>query len=327
MPFYTQILSQYSPSSIYNVDDGNILLFPAGPFIKDDGYGGSMLFDSINFFTQSKTENEHIKILQRFCVIYSFLLKDEPLFMFDKGELTKHIQIDSYQQVPVNYENGRHKMDFDNILGQIYFMNNPDGMVSFKELYKSTDDKFLDYFILFLDPVANRGRTNYNPDYFVFDRSYLQIVNYITLLETIIGHDENCNEVIDECKSCGKKGISHRKGSENQWIKRYLNNTIQNETLEKSYFEIIAFARDIRHKTTHQGKLPTAKHIMQDTAFEEYGFDRSKNEYKDNIVALLSIKLAVSDITHYLMLNHFYGLKHFFPLITLKVTSFGQKPT
>jgi len=327
MPFYTKILSQHSPTSIYNVDDGNIILIPAGPFKKDDGHGGYTLFDSINFFTHSKTKDEHIKFLRHFCVIYSFLFKDEPVFMFDEGELTNHIETDSHEQVPVNYENGRHKIDFDNILGQIYFMNKPEGKMSFKELFKSTEDEFLDYFILFLDPVANRGRINYSPDYFVFNRSYLQIVNYITLLETIIGHEENCNEVIDECKSCGKKGISHRKGTENQWIKKYLNSTIQNKTLEKSYFEIITFARDIRHKTTHQGKLPTAKYIMQNTAFEEYGFDRSKNEYKDNNAALLSIKLAVGDITHYLMLNHFYRLKQFFPVISLKVASFGQKPT
>ena len=324
MPFYTQILSQHSPTSIYDIDDGNILLIPAGPFKKHDEYGGWRLFDSINFFTRSETKDEHIKILRRFCVTYSFILNDEPIFMFDRGELTNHIETDTLQQVPINYENGCHKMDFDNILGQIYFMNKPEGKVSFKELFKSTDDEFLDYFILFLDPVAYRGHIYYSTDYLIFDRAYLQIVNYITLLEIIIGHDEECNDVIGECKSCGKKGIRHRKGSENQWIKNYLNSTIQNETLEKSYFEIITFARDIRHKTTHQGKLPTAKYIMQNTSFEEYGFDRSKNEYKDDIAALLSIKLAIRDITHYLMLNHFYGLKHFFPLIPLKVTSFGS---
>ncbi len=327
MPFYTQILSQNSPISIYNVEDGNIILIPAGPFKKDDGYGGWRHYDSINFFTYSKTKDEHIKILQRFCVTYSFILNDESIFMFDRGELTNHIETDSLEQVPINYENGCHKLNFNNILEQIYFMNKPEGKVSFKELFKSTKDEFLDYFILFLDPVTFRGRINYSTDYLIFDTSYLQIVNYITLLEIIIGHDEDCNEVIDECKSCGKKEIRHRKGSENQWIKKYLNSIIQNETLEKSYFEIISFARDIRHKTTHQGKLPTSKYIMQNTSFEEYGFDRSKNEYKDNRAALLSIKLAIRDITHYLMLNHFYGLKHFFPLIPLKVASLGQKPT
>lgn len=238
--------------------------------------------------------------------------------MSDKGKLTNHIEVDSYTQVPVNYDIGCDKLDFENIIRNIYFLNSPIGKLSFKELYELTQDDFLNYFILFLDAVNYRGYMSYTDDYIVFDRSYLRIVNYITLLELIIGHNEDCEKLIQECKSCGKTGIRHRKGSENEWIKKYLNEVIQNPIIEKSYFEIIKFARDIRHKTTHSGKLPTAKNIMQNTTYEEYGFDRAKEEYKDIKTALLSIILSVNEITHYLMLDHFYGLKQFFPLQILK---------
>ncbi len=325
MPYYTQILSHQSPNAIYHIFAESIILIPSGPYKKAFGNGGYALYDSINFFTDSKTKSDHITLLRRFCIIYSFLFKDVAVYMFDEGELTDHIETDSYQKVPVNYDCGRKKVDFDDILGQIYFMNKPIGKISFKVLYNSTKDDFLNYFTLFLDPIGQISQISqkkYSPDYFIFNRSYLKIVNYITLLETIIGHDVDCDEVICVCESCGKKEIRHRKGSENQWIKKYLSDTLQNQTLEKSYFEIIAFARDIRHKTTHSSKLPTAKFIMQDTSFEEYGFDRSKKEYKDNDFALKSIILAIDEITYYLVLNHCYSIKQFFPVNSLKVVSF-----
>jgi hypothetical protein len=326
MPFYTTVFSQQSPSSIYCIEEDKIILIPAGPFRKDYGNGGSRLYDSINFYSDSRTKEDHVKLLKRFCIIYSFLFLDEPVFMFDSGELTNHVEVASHNLVPVNYDFGRDKVDFENVIEKVYFMNNPKGKVSFKELYTSTKDDFLNFFILFLDPIGKRMNViNYSTDYLLFNRTYLRIVNYITLLEIIIGHDEDCSEIIVECKCCGKKGIRHRKSSENEWIKKYLSQAVQNPTLEKSYFEVISCAREIRHKTTHLGKLPTAKQLIQNTAFEEYDFDRSKKEYKDIDAALLSIKLSISEVTHFLMLFYFYGLKHFFPLQTLKVTSIGFK--
>jgi hypothetical protein len=326
MPFYTTILSQRSPTTIYKVDGDNIVLIPAGPFKKDDNHGGYTLFDAINFYTNSKTKEEHIKILRRFVIIYSFLLKDYPIHMFDEGGLTNHIETTSYDNVPINLETGRIKVDFDDMVNHIYHANKPLGKISLSELYKSTNDNYLDFFVLFLDPVAYRGPINYSPDYFIFNRSYLRIVNYITLLEIIIGHADNCEEIISECKVCGKEPYRHRKGSENDWLKKYLSCVVQNSELEKSYFDLINFAKKIRHKTTHDGKLPTSKYILQDTQFEEYGFDRSVKEYKDNDHALFSIVISIGQVTHYLMLNYFYKLTQFFPLKTLKVASFGTPP-
>jgi hypothetical protein len=165
----------------------------------------------------------------------------------------------------------------------------------------------------------------YSPDYFIFKPFYLRIVNYVTLLETIIGHAENCDQV-HECKTCGKTGVPHRRGSEKEWLNKFLKDTIKNDAIEEAYYDIINFCREIRHKTSHSGKLPTSKYILQDTQFEEYGFDRSKKEYKDNDHALVNIVLSVSEVTHYLMLHRFYRLGQFFPIKSLKVAAFGQKP-
>jgi hypothetical protein len=147
MPFYTQILSQRSPTSIYKVDGENIVLIPAGPFRKEDGKGNSTLYDAINFYTNDLTKSDHIKRLRRFVIIYSFLFKDAPMFMFDEGELTNHIEVDKITSVPTNDTNGQQKVDYEDILSSIYFLNKPNGKVGFKALYHATKDEYLDAFL------------------------------------------------------------------------------------------------------------------------------------------------------------------------------------
>jgi hypothetical protein len=55
MPFYTQVLSQQSPTTVYHIENERIILIPAEPIIKEFGNGGSIRYVSINFFTNCRT--------------------------------------------------------------------------------------------------------------------------------------------------------------------------------------------------------------------------------------------------------------------------------
>jgi hypothetical protein len=320
MPYYTKIYTQQSPNSIYQIIDERIILIPGGPIIKEFNNSITVIFDTINFYTNSSSRQEHVELLKNFCIIYSFLFNESTIQMFHNGEFTYHLEIESYTDVPINHESVWDKVDFNNVIEKAYFMNKPNGKFSLKEFYISTENSFIPYIILYLNSLENVNfLSQKNPEYKVFDNSYLRIVNYITILETIIGHDDYCNEEVGECKSCGKKGIKHRKGTENSWLKAYLKKTVNNDVIEESYFKVIDFARNIRNKTTHIGLLPTSKTILLGTSYEEYGFERSKNEYKDVDAALASIIFSLREITHFLLLNKFYKLNQFFPLQTLKV--------
>lgn len=322
MPFFTQILSKTTPKSIYCVVDEFIYLIPAGTVDWSTDEGISILYNAINFYTNSKSKEEHVNELRRFCIIYSFLFEDEPIYMFDRFELTDHKEIDSIGMVPLNNHSQMNKLDFDNVLRQVYFMEDIMEIKSFRELYRSTEVDHLSYFTLYLDHFGIKGPQILRNDYVVFNHTYHKIINCVTILEIIIGHNETCEEYIQECKSCGKTSIRHRKGSEGSWINEYLTRTIKDQSIVREYFRIIDFAKGIRNRTVHQGKLPTAKHILQGTEYEEFGFDRSSNEYKDNNSALLSVDLAVRSVTRALMLNYFFKLNSFFPVKKLKVATF-----
>ena len=134
MPFYTRVFSQQSPNSVYELEHGNIVLIPYGTCRLDDGYGGDALFDVTNVFTNATSKEQHREQLRRFCIIFSFLFRDVPIDMFDAGELGVHVEVNSIDDVPVDYSDGRDKFDFDDILPRVYFLNSLNLAKSFRRL-------------------------------------------------------------------------------------------------------------------------------------------------------------------------------------------------
>ena len=71
MPYYTKIYTQQSPNSIYQIIDERIILIPGGPIIKEFNNSITVIFDTINFYTNSSSRQEHVELLKNFCIIYS----------------------------------------------------------------------------------------------------------------------------------------------------------------------------------------------------------------------------------------------------------------
>ncbi|HMV11134.1 MAG TPA: hypothetical protein PK325_04480 [Cyclobacteriaceae bacterium] len=319
MPFYTSVISDWSPSTVYQLDSG-IYLLPNGSVELSEFPLMISVHDVVNFYTEATTLDEHIIMVKKIVALYSFIFSDNRLIrMFDKEEFNKHIEVKSISSVPVDTNCRRGNVDFSNIGNYIYIGNTVQDTISFKDLYMKLDDKHLDYFVLYFNSRSEQAitiRTNRN--YKIFDNSYNVIVGCVTLLEILIGHAETCTGH-NCCSACGKS-MPHRKMSENQWLSLYLEKIIDDRKLAMEYQAVIKLARQVRHVTVHAGKLPTAETILDDIPYDEYPFERAEKLYQTNKVALSAVVVAVGDVTRALILNKLYGLNHFFPIPIIKVT-------
>jgi len=324
MPYYTQVYLQTSPECIYKLEDGNCILIPSGQVKYDLSDKSFQYFDSIYFYTETNNVIDHIELLKKWIIFHSFIFWDlYPIQLFHNEKFTKHKEIDNFKNIAVNNIKNKYPVDFDNIGNCVYFPNKSKLIIGYNTLYNCCNPEHLESFIAFLDsfPFSPDYR-NYSDIYLIFDHSYYEILSCVTLIEKIIGHPDNCEKSI-ECNCCGKK-LQHRKESEKIWRDNFLYNVIEDKNIASEYSEIIEFTiQKIRHRIAHDVFLPSAKYKFQKTSYEEYGFERSKNEYKDNKTALSSLKIGISTITRYLMLFNIFGLKEFYPTPHLKVARFG----
>lgn len=318
MPFYTSVISDWSPSTVYQLDNG-IFLVPNGSIELSELPMMTSVHDVVNFYTEAASIDEHITMVRKIVLLYSFIFSDNRLLrMFDKEEFNKHVEVKSILFVPVDNDCRRGNVDFSNIGNYIYIGNTVQDTISFKDLYLKLDDKHLNYFVLYFNSWSERTITiRTNKNYKIFDNAYNIIVGCVTLLEILIGHAETCTGE-NGCSACGKK-MPHRKMSENQWLSLYLGKIINDRTVAMKYQAVINLARQVRHATVHAGKLPTAESMIDDIPYDEYPFERAGKLYQTNKVALSAVVVAVGDVTRALILNKLYGLTHFFPIPTIKV--------
>lgn len=322
MPFYTPMISDWSPSTIYQLDNG-VYLLPNGSIeLSEFRMIPTTTHDIVNFYTEAASIDEHIEMVRKIVILYSFIFSDNRLIrMFDKEEMNKHVEVESILFVPVNTNCRRGNVDFSSIGNYIYIGNTVQDRISFKDFYMKLDDTHLDYFVLYFNSRSEQAITiRTNKNYKIFDNSYNVIVGCVTLLEILIGHAETCTGA-NFCSACGKR-MPHRKMSENQWLSLYLEKIIDDQNLAMEYQAVISLAKQVRNRTVHAGKLPTAETMFDDIPYDEYPFEKAEKLYETNKVALSAVVLAICDVTRALILNKLYDLKYFFPPSSIKVVRF-----
>lgn len=333
MPFYTNVLVTWIPNSIYHVDR-EIVLIPAMRSTYQEA-GSTMGSNSIWFYTSSITISEHVILLNRWVIFNAFILNDiNSIYYHSKGAFKNHFSINDYSELTCSsgFEQS-HVIDFDRVGNCIYFANNIGGAISYRDLYLKTKDTYINYFLTYLDPLSDNKRLSIpsqtlNGEHIndgidikpFYDRSYLNIIKLVTLLEIIIGHSSVCEGKF-KCDICGKD-TTHRSKSEKSWRTDFLKIAINNINVYNEYSTILDFAFDLRNKTVHAGILPTAKSIVRELGISTFDVDRSISEYKNDSTALLSILMLVQDVTRNLFLYRFYGLSVFLPIRKLNSIAF-----
>jgi hypothetical protein len=326
MPFYTKILGRWVPNQMYNLNE-YISLIPCGT----DFYETSDSLSNYNafwFYTRSINLNDHLERMNRWIIFHSFLLSEAFILDYlEKGLFNNHFRIaeGEYPELILGDPALGAVIDYDDIGYGIYFLNRPDEIILYKELFKlydpSTSEILLNYLFTFSNDSRSvphlrlDGEVVEQDDPFAFlqplvDTTYLRIANMITLLEIIIGHPPTCEEKY-VCQTCGKS-LTHRIGSENAWRRNYLEKIVSDDHVLHAYEIVLKIAFGIRHKTVHDGKLPTANRINSLLHEEQYDLERTIESYKYDSNAQLNLMLMISEITRNLILNKYFNLEHFF---------------
>jgi hypothetical protein len=149
------------------------------------------------------------------------------------------------------------------------------------------------------------------------DPAYLDVTTKATILESIIGHPENCPKPL-RCPDCGKQ-MSHRAGSEREWRRTFLAALPMTPEARNQYEMILEAAfHQIRHPTTHSGAFPTATFPVPRLRRDEYDHERAIKEHREDSHALFALTMRISTISRYLLLDKLFGFRFFPELPTLK---------
>jgi hypothetical protein len=256
-------------------------------------------------------------------VFHSFVTNDTyAVSLFHEGYFTHHKAIESLSEITNKFSSVEGQSDFDDIGNVIYFLNQVAERISYRSLFALMNEMSFDNFVLYLDSLGDVRVVDFDQRHLVFNRDYLKIVTNAILLEVVLGNsDSYCAEQI-VCSKCGKEVPKHRLQSERDWIRSKLSFIISNKEVEDTYLKLILFAKKVRNSTVHSAAISKAQNLLQETDFEEYGYERSINEYKDSKIALRALILNLNEVTRSLLLYQYFGLRHFFHLSVLKKSIF-----
>jgi len=164
-----------------------------------------------------------------------------------------------------------------------------------------------------------------NLDLFAEMSRYWQVVSYVTILESTLGHPANCAENTP-CPTCGKQRV-HRAGTEREWRRQHFESIGMKEDVKGEYLRIIETAySEIRHPTAHAGDIPVPQYIPV-VGEETYDVTRSAMEFGTDMHALDSLIYSVRAVTRYLLLYRLFGLRLFPRLPTYHVKHISATAT
>ncbi len=328
--FYTRVPAQWSPATIYQLST-EIALKPAGRLAYNDypGLKAIMYFDTLYFISSSSTVEKHIERLREWIFFHSFVFHFSHLcHFFENGLLQEHIQVNSIDEVnEANSSNdlNAYQIDYDNAAKQFYFLHELDDVISYRELFEkflslSEDNMYL--LKSFLISLEQRGAFLMGYDLFGVHREYWQGTVNLGIVESIIEHPPNCEKSDLTCEKC-KKRLTHRQGSETEWRKAFLMETIKDKQIAKEYLETLEFGYyHVRHPTAHVQPVPMPHYRTHEKGkTETYDIARSTEEYRSDKAALDSKFINIHDVTRYLLLHCLFGLNVFPKLRPLNSTS------
>lgn len=331
--YYTSVPVCWGPNKSYDLPP-NVSLAPSGQSAIPDypAPGMNLPFDHVLFISGADNEKQHIDRLQQWVLFHAFLLNDLHLCsFFETGRLHPHECVESLVDIPKAASDNANPCDFDNVSNLVYFMHAPAQSTNYRKLwvnYKSLapTDLHLIRTLLFQTDPRKTWQITYNlfPDM----RQRWQATNYLTILEAIIGHAENCPESEKKCNTCGRQVNPHRRMSEDMWRRQYLSNLGVDSPIIDDYVCVIRTAyKGIRSRTAHPSgalELPPTYPSVEGT--QVYDVPKSTQEYPHDLFALDSLLQSLYDITRYLLLHRVFKLSIFPELDPLKATSVGSNP-
>src|SRR5439155_17923231 len=114
---------------------------------------------------------------------------------YESGMLQDHDQVEDMDEIQEVGEVNANVIDYDDIAKEIYFLHSPPTIMSYKQLFlvyeQLAEDKrsLISAFLLTLE-TAKAYLLTYNLFHDI--RKLWQVVDYVTILEAIIGHAPNC---------------------------------------------------------------------------------------------------------------------------------------
>src|SRR5258708_4014465 len=328
--FYLRTLvpTNWSPDATYQLTD-KITLKSAGnrPIPLYSIASGTANFDTVYLISSSPDVMEQTQFLRTWVMFHDFIFDFQRLCQFFEREFLDNrdnpIFVRSIEELHQEPEANVRTIDFDNIAEGIYHPYKPSTQLSYRRLFEryqrfTESEQWLLKSYLF--QVETRNTYSITHNLFEDTRKYWQITSYVTLLETILGHAEECEGSGELCSKCNKKLPPHRKMSERDWRAAELFRLIGNEEVKNQYAQVINAAYEIRHRTAHAGKLSSPLYPEMSDA-EVYNIARAIQDQKKDMFALDTLLVSVMRVLRYLLLDMFFDLKTFPPLPESQVTT------
>jgi hypothetical protein len=216
----TRIPTQWSPLADCALSEG-LLLRPAGRIVVETKISRSW-HNSIFFISESRTPQQHQELLKEWVLFHAFFLGGGPAIVsdYEMGKLTEHTAFERLEAIPFDTESSDYARDYSDIAKSVYWFHEADLRIDYRtsfDTYRRSPSELRDLVALWLFPFQ-RGIEN--GFYRLIDPAYLNVMTKATIIESIIGHPENC-PTKPECPDCGKK-LTHRASSEREWRHAFL---------------------------------------------------------------------------------------------------------
>lgn len=210
-------------------------------------------------------------------------------------------------------------VDYQDISGRVYFPSSYPAPLRYQDLFEKfierKDDRFpvLNYFNSFLTRTcvsAVRG---------IRDNTYWRILALFSVVEFLVGPIPTHRDKVTCASTKSDINWDHNDMPQREWIEAYLMRVISDQPTVKEYLEVIVEVRNrIRHKTVHASSVPSARLVHgEEGELAIYDWPKTREEWKSDSTALLSLELRIRKIARYLLLNRMFDLALFPPLTPL----------
>lgn len=162
------------------------------------------------------------------------------------------------------------------------------------------------------------------PDSFT-NSPYWELLHLVILLERLIGTPPTCTGRQSVCEVCGREDHGHYAKPYAAWLAEAIDELVADRQLTTAYVSVIQRARKVRHQLAHSPHFDRSEHVApaRHGVVESYDHVRAIAEYKDDSAALLSLMVALLQITRAVLVYKAFGYRHFKELPTIKSIRVG----
>lgn len=202
--------------------------------------------------------------------------------------------------------------NFENFLSVIYWRTADYGggvpVVSYSDLYAeylSFDQPKQNLITAYIAALTTKDS---KPSRMLFNRAYWRIVQYYSIIESIVGQPSFCPCALG-CEKCGSTGLQHYSVSAAKHLQQALAEIIKDEKLIEHYQAIILTARnEIRHSTVHAALQPSGKRpALKDGEQIYYDTEKSVKTHKQDLYALTALEGRLEEATWHILMDRLYG--------------------